>query len=65
MQVPFEQLVIFSTNLEPDDLVDEAFLRRIPYKIETATRTPKSSTTCSSSTPPRWASSASGTRSIT
>ncbi len=32
--VPFEQLVIFSTNLEPADLVDEAFLRRIPYKIE-------------------------------
>ena len=34
IQVPFEQLIIFSTNLEPDDLVDEAFLRRIPYKIE-------------------------------
>src|SRR5262249_2503850 len=33
-QVPFEQLIIFSTNLEPCDLVDEAFLRRIPYKIE-------------------------------
>ncbi|MCA9139438.1 MAG: AAA family ATPase [Planctomycetales bacterium] len=33
IQVPFEQLVIFSTNLEPEDLVDEAFLRRIPYKI--------------------------------
>jgi hypothetical protein len=32
--VPFEQLIIFSTNLEPADLVDEAFLRRIPYKIE-------------------------------
>ncbi|HMP80183.1 MAG TPA: AAA family ATPase [Pirellulaceae bacterium] len=32
--LPFEQLVIFSTNLEPADLVDEAFLRRIPYKIE-------------------------------
>ncbi len=32
--VPFEQLVIFSTNLEPSQLVDEAFLRRIPYKIE-------------------------------
>jgi hypothetical protein len=32
--IPFEQLVIFSTNLEPKDLVDEAFLRRIPYKIE-------------------------------
>ncbi len=34
IQVPFEQLIIFSTNLEPNDLVDEAFLRRIPYKIE-------------------------------
>lgn len=33
-QVPFDQLVVFSTNLEPKDLVDEAFLRRIPYKIE-------------------------------
>ena len=32
--MPFEQLMIFSTNLEPADLVDEAFLRRIPYKIE-------------------------------
>jgi predicted ATPase with chaperone activity len=34
IQVPFEQLIIFSTNLEPADLVDEAFLRRIPYKVE-------------------------------
>ena len=33
IQVPFDQLIIFSTNLNPDDLVDEAFLRRIPYKI--------------------------------
>ena len=33
IQVPFDQLLIFSTNLEPHDLVDEAFLRRIPYKI--------------------------------
>ena len=33
-QVPFEQLIIFSTNLEPADLVDDAFLRRIPYKIK-------------------------------
>lgn len=36
LQVPFEQLIIFSTNLEPSELVDEAFLRRIPYKIELA-----------------------------
>ena len=34
IQVPFEQLIIFSTNLDPLKLADEAFLRRIPYKIE-------------------------------
>jgi predicted ATPase with chaperone activity len=34
MTVPFDQLIIFSTNLEPRNLVDEAFLRRIRYKIE-------------------------------
>lgn len=34
IQVPFQQLIIFSTNLEPADLVDEAFLRRIPYRVE-------------------------------
>ncbi len=33
IRVPFDQLIIFSTNLEPRQLVDEAFLRRIPYKI--------------------------------
>jgi predicted ATPase with chaperone activity len=33
IQIPFEQLIIFSTNLDPDSLVDEAFLRRVPYKI--------------------------------
>jgi hypothetical protein len=32
--IPFEELVIFSTNLEPEDLMDPAFLRRLPYKIE-------------------------------
>ncbi len=31
--VPFEQLIIFSTNLDPRELVDEAFLRRIRHKI--------------------------------
>ena len=31
--VPFEQLVIFSTNLDPAELVDEAFLRRMRHKI--------------------------------
>ena len=34
IKLPFDQLIIFSTNLEPRELVDEAFLRRIPYKIE-------------------------------
>jgi hypothetical protein len=33
IRVPFDQLILFSTNLQPKDLVDEAFLRRIPYKI--------------------------------
>ncbi len=33
-RIPFEELVIFSTNLEPEDLMDPAFLRRLPYKIE-------------------------------
>jgi predicted ATPase with chaperone activity len=32
-QVPFELMVVFSTNLEPADLADEAFLRRIHNKI--------------------------------
>lgn len=31
--VPFEQLIIFSTNLDPKDLVDDAFLRRIRHKV--------------------------------
>jgi predicted ATPase with chaperone activity len=34
IEVPFEQLIVFSTNLEPHDLADDAFLRRIPFKIE-------------------------------
>ena len=33
-QVPFKQLIIFSTNLDPEDLVDDAFLRRIQMKVE-------------------------------
>ena len=32
-QVPFDVLIVFATNLEPTSLADEAFLRRIPYKI--------------------------------
>ncbi|MEM9187077.1 MAG: AAA family ATPase [Planctomycetota bacterium] len=34
VQTPFDLLFILSTNLEPRELVDEAFLRRIAYKIE-------------------------------
>jgi SpoVK/Ycf46/Vps4 family AAA+-type ATPase len=33
IEVPFDVLIVFSTNLEPKDLVDEAFLRRIRHKI--------------------------------
>ena len=32
IEVPFEQLVVFSTNLDEKDLVDEAFLRRMGYR---------------------------------
>jgi hypothetical protein len=32
-QVPFDVLLIFATNLNPTSLADEAFLRRIPYKV--------------------------------
>lgn len=34
IEIPFDVLVVFSTNLPPKDLVDEAFLRRLRYKIE-------------------------------
>jgi hypothetical protein len=32
-EIPFDELVIFSTNLSPEELSDPAFLRRIQYKI--------------------------------
>ncbi len=32
-EVPFDVLTVFATNLDPSSLADEAFLRRIPYKI--------------------------------
>jgi len=32
--LPFDVLLIFSTNLQPDDLMDAAFLRRIRYKVK-------------------------------
>src|SRR5215831_9735722 len=41
IRVPFDQLILFSTNLEPKQLVDEAFLRRIPYKINATDPTEK------------------------
>lgn len=34
VEVPFSQMLIFSSNLTPEDLGDDAFLRRIKYKIE-------------------------------
>jgi hypothetical protein len=36
IEIPFNVLIFFSTNLDPKQLVDEAFLRRIPYKIHIA-----------------------------
>lgn len=33
IDVPFDALIVFATNLNPEELVDEAFLRRIRYKI--------------------------------
>ncbi|MFO1005585.1 MAG: AAA family ATPase [Planctomycetaceae bacterium] len=41
IQVPFDELIIFSTNLEPGALADDAFLRRIPYKIEVKDPSPE------------------------
>jgi hypothetical protein len=40
-QVPFEMMVVFSTNLDPNELADEAFLRRIQNKILIETVTPE------------------------
>ncbi len=34
IEVPFDVLIVFSTNLPPKDLVDEAFLRRLRHKVE-------------------------------
>jgi SpoVK/Ycf46/Vps4 family AAA+-type ATPase len=38
--VPFDVLVVFATNIKPADLVDEAFLRRIQYKVLAESPTP-------------------------
>jgi hypothetical protein len=40
-KIPFEMIVVFSTNLDPNDLADEAFLRRIPNKIHVEAVEPK------------------------
>jgi predicted ATPase with chaperone activity len=40
LELPFMTLVVFATNLDPSELVDEAFLRRIHYKIRAESPTP-------------------------
>lgn len=40
IQIPFDVLIAFATNLDPLSLADEAFLRRIPYKIEVTDPSP-------------------------
>lgn len=35
VKIPFDEIVIFSTNMHPNDLMDPAFQRRISYKLET------------------------------
>ncbi len=41
IQVPFEQLLIFATNLDPNELVDDAFLRRMGYRLYVTPPTPE------------------------
>ncbi|GAA3722603.1 hypothetical protein GCM10022421_34220 [Oceanisphaera sediminis] len=38
--IPFEQILVFSTNLDPETIADEAFLRRLGYKIELGAMSP-------------------------
>jgi len=40
IEVPFDVLIVFSTNLDPKQLVDDAFLRRIRHKIEVPNPSP-------------------------
>jgi hypothetical protein len=40
-EIPFDVFVVFATNLDPSELIDEAFLRRIPNKIRVDYATPK------------------------
>jgi predicted ATPase with chaperone activity len=41
IEIPFNVLIVFSTNIDPADLVDEAFLRRIRHKIEVGDPSPQ------------------------
>jgi hypothetical protein len=41
LQVPFQQMLVFATNLEPTDLADDAFLRRIRFKLRLQDPTPE------------------------
>ncbi len=41
VEIPFEQLLVFATNLNPKDLVDEAFLRRMGYRLAFTTPSPE------------------------
>ena len=43
-EIPFKQLLVFSTNLDPEDLVDGAFLRRIQIKVASLARMSECST---------------------
>ena len=64
-RTPFDVVLVFSTNLRPEALVDDAFLRRIGYKIEFQSLAPaqyhaiwqRSAKTTTSATTPRSASS--------
>ena len=47
-QMPFDVLIVFATNLNPESLADEAFLRRIPYKIYAKNPTTRNSAGSSS-----------------
>jgi predicted ATPase with chaperone activity len=40
-EIPFDVLVVFATNIKPSELVDEAFLRRIQYKVLAESPTPE------------------------
>ena len=51
IQVPFDQLIIFSTNLDPNELVDKAFYGAFPTRFTSPTRIRRSSTG-SSTLPP-------------